>query len=114
MYSHEEGSASFRFPDQVPQPLRQERFDRLMRLQQGIAAEVNARCIGHTREVLIDEPDPGDARQSLGRTSADCPEVDGAVFVRSRQPLSPGTFVPVQITDSLEYDLIGELVIGNR
>ncbi|MBI3321623.1 MAG: 30S ribosomal protein S12 methylthiotransferase RimO [Candidatus Omnitrophica bacterium] len=110
IYSHEEGSASFRFPDQVPAAIAQARFDRLMQLQQEIAASVNARWAGRTAEVIIDEPDGEDPQQFVGRTSADCPEVDGVVFVRSQRPLRPGMFVPVQITDSLEYDLIGTVV----
>ena len=78
-----------------------------MQLQQRIAVDVNARWIGRTTEVLIDEADAGDPTQFIGRTSADCPEVDGSVFVRSHTPLAPGTFLPVQITDSYEYDLVG-------
>ena len=106
-YSHEEGSAAFRFPDQVPEPVRQARLDRLMQQQQQIAAAVNARFVGRRWDVMIDETDASDPQQFLGRTSADCPEVDGVVFVRSAQPLSPGACVPVQITDSYEYDLVG-------
>ena len=109
-YSHEEGSASFRFPDQVPDALRQRRLDRLMQLQQEIATQVNARLIGQTLNVLLDEPVESDSRQFIGRTSADCPEVDGVVFVHSERPLAPGAFVPVRITDSYEYDLVGTLV----
>ena len=108
-YSHEEGSAAFRFPDQVPEAVKQERLNRLMALQQEIAAQVNARAVGRRCDVIIDEADPNDARQFMGRTSADCPEVDGVVFVRSDSPLAPGTFVMVTITDSYEYDLVGTL-----
>jgi ribosomal protein S12 methylthiotransferase len=109
-YSHEEGSASFRFPDQVPAAVVQRRFDRLMALQQGIAAELNTRAVGRTLEAVIDELDADDPRQSVGRTSADCPEVDGTIFVRSERRLSPGDFVSVRVTDSYEYDLVGETV----
>ena len=106
-YSHEEGSASFRFPDQVPEAVKHRRFDALMRLQQAIAAEQNARTVGRRMDAVIDEVDPDDARQYVGRTSADCPEVDGTIFVRSERRLSPGEFVTVQVTDSYEYDLVG-------
>ena len=106
-YSHEEGSASFRFPDQVPEATRRARFDRLMSLQQQIAAEQNAQLTDRTLEVMIDEADANEPGQYVGRTSADCPEVDGVVFVRSRAPLSPGSLVPVRITDSYKYDLVG-------
>jgi ribosomal protein S12 methylthiotransferase len=106
-YSHEEGSAAFRFPDQVPDTVRQERLDRLMRLQRDIAQDVNRRFLGRTCEVLVDEPDSEDPSQWLGRTAADCPEVDGVVYVRSLRPLAPGQLVPVRITDTYEYDLVG-------
>ena len=109
-YSREQRSASFRFPDQVPEAIKQARLDRLMQVQRGIAAAVNARCLDETFEVLIDETDPSDSTLFLGRTRADCPEVDGTVFVRSQHPLRPGTFVPVRITDSYEYDLVGTVV----
>jgi ribosomal protein S12 methylthiotransferase len=109
-YSNEEGSAAFRLPDHVPDVVKQERFDRLMQLQQEIAASVNAQALGSVREVLIDEANTQEPLQFVGRTSADCPEVDGVVYVRSGQPLTPGTFVPVRITDSYEYDLVGTTV----
>ncbi|MBI4597215.1 MAG: 30S ribosomal protein S12 methylthiotransferase RimO [Candidatus Omnitrophica bacterium] len=106
-YSNEEGSAAFRYPEQVPQEDAKRRFDQLMQLQQEIAAEVTARAVGTTCEVIIDERDAEDATQYLGRTSADAPEVDGLVYVRSAAPLAPGDLIRVQITESLEYDLIG-------
>jgi len=106
-YSHEEGSASFRYPDQVPDAVRQARFDRLMRLQQEVAEQVTARWIGRTCGVMIDEPDPNDPGQWLGRTTADCPEVDGIVYVQSPSALVPGAVIPVRITDQLTHDLVG-------
>ena len=109
-YSREENSASFGMPDQVPAATCQERFNRLMQLQQQIAADVNRRWVGRTCEVVIDEADADDPSQFIGRTNADCPEVDGTIFVHSPTPLAPGTFVPVRITDSLEYDLVGTAV----
>ncbi len=109
-YSHEEGSAAFRFPDQVPDPLRQARLDRLMQVQQLIATQGNSRLLGRALPVMIDEADAADSTQYVGRTSADCPEVDGVVYVTSAGALRSGDIVPVRITDSLEYDLIGSVV----
>ena len=45
----------------------------------------------------------------FGRTPADAPEVDGKIFIMSRRPLKIGDFVKVQVNDSLDYDLLGEL-----
>jgi len=109
-YSREEGSASYRFADQVSPDIANVRYDRLMRLQQEIATQVNARMLGRSCDVVIDEADAGDPAQFIGRTSADCPEVDGVVYVSSQQPLSPGTWTRVKITDSYEYDLVGTVV----
>jgi len=43
-----------------------------------------------------------------GRTQYDAPEVDGTVFIHSKKSLAPGQFVDVEITDTLEYDLVGK------
>jgi len=109
-YSNEQGSAAFRDTEQVPETIRAARYDRLMALQQELAAETNRQWLGRSLEVLIDEADPQDPELFVGRSYADCPEVDGVVYVRSLQPLPPGTFVRVQITDTYEYDLVGEVM----
>ncbi len=111
-YSPEEGAAAFRAPDQVPPGVRKVRFDRLMAVQQRIAAAVNSRWLGRTTEVIIDEPDAEDPAVFHGRTRADCPEVDGGVYVHADRPLAPGDVVPVTITDTYEYDLVGRVVLA--
>ena len=107
-YSNEEGSAAYRYAQQIPEAIKQARFDRLMQAQQELAAEMNQRWLGRTVEVLIDERDPSDPGVFLGRTAADCPEVDGIVYVKSRAPLLPGAFTRVRVTDTYEYDLVAE------
>jgi len=109
-YSNEEGTAAAGYADQVPEPVKQARFERLMALQQEIAAELNRRWLGRTVDVLIDEADPSDPAVFLGRTYADCPEVDGLVYVKSPSPLAAGAFVQARITDTYEYDLVADAV----
>ncbi len=109
-YSREEGSASYGYAEQVPQAVMMDRYNRLMQAQQEIAASVNTRWIGRICDVVIDEADPNDPTQYVGRTSADCPEVDGGVFISSPAPLAPGAWVRAEITDSYEYDLVGRVV----
>ncbi|MBI3333850.1 MAG: 30S ribosomal protein S12 methylthiotransferase RimO [Candidatus Omnitrophica bacterium] len=106
-YSPEPKTPAERMPGQVPEKVRRERLDRLMRLQQGIAEEINQTWLGREVEVLVDEPDH-DPGLYLGRTYADAPEVDGQVFLRSDQPLAPGRFVRAKIIDTTEYDLVAE------
>lgn len=109
-FSPEEGSAAIRQPNQVPAEVAKARHARLMELQQTIATELNAAWLGRTCDVVIDDAAPDAPGVYLGRTAADCPEVDGQVYVHSKTALKPGDFVPVKITDTYEYDLVGQVM----
>jgi ribosomal protein S12 methylthiotransferase len=106
IYSREEGTRAYNFKKQIPQKIKEERFNRIMSSQQEISREVNQRFLGSVIEVLIDEKEDG---RYLGRSIYDAPEVDGIVYVKSKSVLKPGDFVRVKITDTLEYDLAGEV-----
>jgi ribosomal protein S12 methylthiotransferase len=104
MYSREEQTPAARYDGQVPEPVKQERYNRLMALQRQISLDRNQAFVGKTVDVLIDErTEDGYYR---GRTAADAPEVDNEVLVTGEN-LTPGEFASVDITDALEYDLIG-------
>lgn len=115
IYSREEGTAAYSFRGQIPDKTKVERFNQLMSQQQAISREINQKFLGRTLKVLIDRQEQGaysaPARRSgvyLGRSQFDAPEVDGLVYVYSKTKLEPGDFVRVRITDTLEYDLVGE------
>jgi len=112
-YSNEAGSAAFRDPDQITETLKARRYDELMSLQRQIAEEINRTLLGRVCEVMIDEQDPDDPNVFLGRTSADCPEVDGLVYVKSPSRLVPGQLVHTRIIDTYEYDLVAEPLMPN-
>ncbi len=82
MYSREEGTRAAGFSGQIPQKVKRDRFDEVMRLQQEISRENNLKLLGKTMKVLIDERLDTDPGQFSGRTYMDAPEVDGTVFVR--------------------------------
>ena len=106
-YSREEGTKAYNFKKQLPNKIKIERFNAVMSLQQKISQEINKNFLGKTLDVLIDE------RQDniyLGRTQYDAPEVDGLVYVNSQKELKAGDFVKAKITDTLEYDLVGEAI----
>jgi len=105
IYSREEGTAAYGFKGQISRKLKQERLAAVMSAQQEVAAELNSKFLGKTISVLIEEKQDG---VYLGRSQADAPEVDGMVYVNSRRALKAGEFVRVKITDTLEYDLVGE------
>lgn len=109
IYSREEGTPAYSLDKQLPQKIKNERFAILMSVQQGISKENNSKLLGEALDVLIDEEDK-EGGQYLGRTQYDAPEVDGIVYVSSKKKLYPGDIIRVKISDTLEYDLVGEAV----
>ena len=105
IYSPEEGSEAYDFKKQVPQRIKIERFNAIMSTQQEISRSINQGFLGRTLDILIEEKQDG---LYLGRSQYDAPEVDGLVYVRSKDTLRPGDFVKAKITDTWEYDLLGE------
>jgi len=111
-FSEEEGTAAAALPEKVPARVAQQRKDRLMALQQPIAAERNAAWVGRIVDVLIEQEHPGSG-EMRGRCARFAPEVDGEVRVLPGEgglSAAPGTLVPVRITGCDTYDLIGEVV----
>jgi ribosomal protein S12 methylthiotransferase len=108
-YSREEGTRAFGMEGQIADELKEERFRRVMEVQQEITAEWNASRIGTTVRVLIDEKS-SEKGLWVGRSFADAPEVDGEVLVRSKKSknLPIGEFVDALVTDALDHDLFAE------
>jgi ribosomal protein S12 methylthiotransferase len=107
-YSREEGTAADKLPNHIEDDLKEQRREKVMRLQQTISEELNNQKIGNTYEVLIEEKIEDDIY--IGRTQYDAEEIDSIVYVKTNKDLKIGQFVDVVITDALEYDLMGELV----
>ena len=108
-YSQEEGTPAASFPDQIDEQVKQDRYDTLMQTQLEISAELQRAKIGSTVTVLCEGYDVV-AGTHYGRSEADAPDVDGKVYFSSPVRVPAGTFVPVKITDALDYDLVGECV----
>ena len=107
-YSKEEDTKAYGFGGQVSSRLKAERLDHLMLTQQKIAFEKNKAKIGKAITVLIDNKSQ-EAGQFVGRSQAEAPEVDGAVWVKGDR-LKIGRFVNVEIVDCRDYDLIGKQI----
>jgi len=101
-FSFEPGTASEPLGDPIPTKIKQERFDRLMELQQGISLQNNQSLIGQTLDVLVEGQGDG---ISLGRSYRDAPEIDGMVIVEDELPI--GEMVPIRINGAMAYDLSG-------
>ena len=109
IYSQEEETPAYSFEGQVPEEVKRERFEEIMKLQQEISTDNNLKFVDRTLHVLIDEEDPDTAGRFIGRSQMDAPEVDGIIYVKG-EGIKPGNFVNVKITGAMEYDLMGETV----
>ena len=108
-YSEEEGTYSAtHYEDDVPEKVKQQRIDELMRIQQGISEELEEEKVGRVFKVIIDRTE---GEYYIGRTEFCSPEVDPEVLIPIEgKTLQTGRFYDVRITDSDEFDLFGEVV----
>ena len=106
-YSAEEDTPAAGFDNQIDEDVKAARRDAVMELQQEISADRSAEVVGRTLKVMI-EGKLADEDVYVGRTYRDAPNVDGYVFVNTDAQLMSGDFIPVKITASDNYDLIGE------
>lgn len=106
-YSPVEGAAANDLPDQVPEDVKEDRYHRFMQVQQQISSQRLQAKVGRELKVLIDEVDEEGA---IGRSMADAPEIDGAVYLNGENRVKVGDLVTVKIEHADEYDLWGSLV----
>lgn len=104
-YSQEENTPAGEMKDQIPDEIKQQRLDTVMRRQLDISLEMNREKIGKILEVLVEERDEDGSY--VGRTRYDAPEIDNSVIFTSDRDLSPGNIVKVLIQDAFDYDLTG-------
>ncbi len=107
-YSHEEGTYAYQhYKDEIPQEVKQDRLDYLMRVQEGISADVNASKVGQTFRVIVDREEED---FYVGRTQYDSPEVDPEILISKDTPLSPGSFYQVKVIDAQAFDVYGKVL----
>ncbi|MGM0496495.1 MAG: 30S ribosomal protein S12 methylthiotransferase RimO [Bacteroidota bacterium] len=110
-YSEEEGTyAARQYENQVPENIKQERADEIMKIQQSISRNKNKEKIGLSSYVLIDSEDE---HYFYGRTEADAPEVDNNILIDKSDggsnKIAIGEFFRIKITAAYDYDLLGVL-----
>ncbi|MBE7044737.1 MAG: 30S ribosomal protein S12 methylthiotransferase RimO [Ruminococcaceae bacterium] len=108
-YSQEEDTPAAEFPDQIEEAIKEERLDRLMRLQQEVSLKKNEKRIGRTVEVLVEGYDE-ESFLYFGRSRGDSIGVDSNVYFAAKDELSLGDFVWVKILAVDEYDVTGEQI----
>ncbi|MCB2065719.1 MAG: 30S ribosomal protein S12 methylthiotransferase RimO [Erythrobacter sp.] len=106
-----EGAAANLLPDPVPEAVKEERYARIMEVTERISAAKLAAKVGRVLPVIIDEvgePDEDGDVGATGRSQADAPEIDGAVYLRDvPATLAPGDVVEVEVEDADAHDLFG-------
>jgi len=106
-FSPEPGTPAAELPNHIPPEVQEERWHRVMALQQSISLARNQEQVGKKLVALTEAHEDG---MTLARTYRDAPEVDGYVIIPGELPL--GEMVQVEIVDAMEYDLVGSVLPG--
>jgi ribosomal protein S12 methylthiotransferase len=108
-YSREEGTAAAELSEQIPERVKNERYKRLMKAQARISFRKNRALVGRVEPVLVEGVSEETELLLRGRSVRQAPDVDGQVYITAGRA-DVGEIVSLRITDSSEYDLIGEIV----
>ena len=108
-YSREEGTPAAGMPDQVSERVKRERYRRLMRAQARASFKRNRRLIDTVEQVIVEGYSEETELLLKGRSSRQAPDIDGLVYITAGDA-KVGDIVSLRITDSSDYDLIGEIV----
>jgi ribosomal protein S12 methylthiotransferase len=108
-YSREEGTPAAEMPEQVSERIKRERYRKLMRAQSRLSFRRNRELIGTSEQVIVEGYSEETELLLKGRSSRQAPDIDGQVYITSGTA-DVGDIVTLRITDSSDYDLIGEMV----
>ena len=108
-YSAEEGTPAAEMPDQIDDEEKSRRADVVMETQMVISERLNQERLGKDIEVVVEGWDRW-GECYYGRSYAEAPEIDGKIFFSSSEPRTVGEYVTVHITDTMDYDLLGEVI----
>lgn len=105
-YSKEDGTPAEKLKEQIPEKVKNVRWNKIMSLQQKISEEKLKEYIGKEYTVLIERVT---TKYIIGRTKMDVPDMDGLVYLKNTSSVKIGEFVDCIITSVKEYDLIGRI-----
>lgn len=109
-YSREPKSHSYNLPDQISEEVKEERYHKLMQIQQKTLKTLNKKWLKKTIPVVIEGYHPETKMLMVGRHAGQCPDIDGQVIINDTRGVTAfGKIYPVKITETTEYDLIGKV-----
>jgi ribosomal protein S12 methylthiotransferase len=107
-YSREEGTPANDMTDQVSERIKRERYKKVMKAQSRLSFKRNRRLVGMIEEVIVEGYSEETELLLKGRSSRQAPDIDGQVYITAGNA-NVGDIVRLKITDSSDYDLIGEI-----
>ena len=112
MFSPQDGTPAAKMENQIPEDVKEARYDLLMATQAAVSEENDQKLIGREMNLLVEELAETEEgkRQAVGRTELQAPEVDGVTYVENPGDACIGDYIRVRITDGYAYDLIAERI----
>ncbi|MGM0507659.1 MAG: 30S ribosomal protein S12 methylthiotransferase RimO [Fusobacteriota bacterium] len=108
-YSKEEGTPAYNMDGQIPEDIKQKRWQELSDIQETISNIKNQNLVGKTVDVIIDKDSEDDSFLYEGRAKRQAYDIDGKVFIESGQAVI-GDIKKVEITENFGYDYVGRIV----
>ena len=105
-YSQEENTPAAAMPDQVPDEIKQDRYDELMAIQAGISEEIHRAMEDRELEVLVEGYEEEKENLAAARSYREAPDIDGSIFVENARGLKPGDFIRVRIEQGFAYEAV--------
>jgi ribosomal protein S12 methylthiotransferase len=111
-YSDEEGTPAFKLKDKVPQEVIDERFEVLYETQKEVVRELNKFLVGQEIDILVEGTHEETDMLLVGRYFGQAPDIDGKVIINdlNDRDVKIGDLVKVEITESLDYDLVARVL----
>ncbi|WP_049767143.1 30S ribosomal protein S12 methylthiotransferase RimO [Waddlia chondrophila] len=110
-FSREPGSHAYGLPEQIAEEVKQDRYDRLMQIQQHVVEQEMRKWVGRVLDVVIEGYHPETRVLMVGRHRGQCPEIDGQVLINDSRGVDAfGKRYRVEITDISGYDLVGRVI----
>jgi len=109
-YSQEENTAAAAMPDQIPEEVKQARYDELMAVQAGISEEIHKSLEDRELEVVIEGFDEEEPSLAFARSYREAPDIDGNIFVEDADGLNPGDFIKVKVDQGFAYEVVANRI----
>ncbi len=108
-YSTEDGTHAARRTDHVMSIVKEDRYHRLMTVQQGISAELQDAMVGRVLEVIVEGPSEETDLLLQARYYGQAPDIDGVTYINEGYA-TPGSIVRAEVVEAGDYDLVARIL----